>query len=53
MRIQSAKVEPQTTTTGNTVAVEVKVTSDQGFLTSNQLLLKTKDGTYVIVKDTQ
>ena len=51
MRITSVSVTPNSTTVGSTVTVVATVFDNQGFITADKLLLKTKDGLTVIVKD--
>ena len=51
MRITTVSVTPNTTTVGNPVTVVVTVFDDQGFITADKLLLKTKDDLTVFVKD--
>lgn len=51
MRITSVTVNPKSTTIGHTVTVTATVYDNQGFITADKLLLKTKDNLTVIVKD--
>jgi hypothetical protein len=52
MRIQSVVVTPNEVYVGESVTIKVLVLDNQGFITKDKLLLKTKDGSTFIVKDT-
>lgn len=51
VRITSVTVTPKTTTVGQTVTVVATVYDNQGFITADKLLLYTKNGEMVLVKD--
>lgn len=51
MRITSVSVTPNSVTVGSNIKVVTTVLDNQGFMTKDKLLLKTKDNLMVIVKD--
>lgn len=51
MRITSVSITPNSTTVGSVITVVANVLDNQGFMTKDKLLLKTKDNLTVIVAD--